>query len=243
MAFFLLLAVASAVDYAVVNLDNFTLPLLVGKSIPALVRIDREYPYGDANDAFKEVALAVAGSGGELLIGHVGVSTWGDRQNSDLAVQYAGVPADVTLEYSSMDTYFPKFLFFPKNGGEKVVYSGATDKDGLKSGLQSLLKRSAGIYFGLPGCLAEFDALAADYAKAPKDTLAKAEKALAALADEEQKSKATYYVKAMKKAEEKGTGHFEAERKRMEGIMAGSIAPEKKKDMQKKLNVLSSFVI
>merc|ERR1719262_590888 len=127
MAFFLLLALASAVDYAVVNLDNFTLPLLVGKSIPALVRVDREYPYGDANDAFKEVALSVAESGANLLIGHVGVSTWGDRQNNELAVKYAGVPADETLEYSSMDKYFPKFILFPKEkGAAEVPYTGAT---------------------------------------------------------------------------------------------------------------------
>lgn len=36
-----------AADYNIVNLDNNTLKLLTGKDIPAFVRFDRDYPYGD----------------------------------------------------------------------------------------------------------------------------------------------------------------------------------------------------
>merc|ERR1719359_865107 len=104
---FLLAAVASAFDYGIVNLDNYTMPLLIGK----------------------------------------------------------GVPADETLEYSSMDKYFPKFILFPKEkGAAEVPYTGATDnKDNLKSGLMSLMKRHANIYFGLPGCIQELDTIAATF--------------------------------------------------------------------------------
>jgi hypothetical protein len=242
MMLFLLVAVASAFDYGIVNLDNYTMPLLVGKSVPALVRIDREYPYGDSNDAFKDVAVGVTESGSDLLMGHVGVSTWGDRNNNDLAVKYAGVPESETLEYSSMDTYFPKFILFPKDKGAEVPYTGATDnKDNLKSGLMSLMKRYANIYFGLPGCIQELDTIAGKFKGAPDAALTEAKAAVEKM-DADGKAKAEYYLKAMEKGKAKGHEHFAAESKRLEGLMGGSIAGDKKKEMQKKLNILASFV-
>ena len=38
---------AQAADYNIVNLDNNTLKLLTGKDVPAFVRFDRDYPYGE----------------------------------------------------------------------------------------------------------------------------------------------------------------------------------------------------
>ena len=36
-----------AADYNVINLDNNTLKLLTGHNLPAFVRFDRDYPYGE----------------------------------------------------------------------------------------------------------------------------------------------------------------------------------------------------
>ena len=47
--------IAKAADYNVVNLDNSTLKMLTGKDIPAFVRFDKDYPYGEKACIFPEV--------------------------------------------------------------------------------------------------------------------------------------------------------------------------------------------
>ena len=37
------------------DLDNTTFDRIVGQGLPVLVRIDKEYPYGDTDDAWKAV--------------------------------------------------------------------------------------------------------------------------------------------------------------------------------------------
>jgi hypothetical protein len=37
------------------DLDNTTFDRIVGQGLPVLVRVDKEYPYGDSDDAWKEV--------------------------------------------------------------------------------------------------------------------------------------------------------------------------------------------
>ena len=39
------------------DLDNTTFDRVVGQGLPVLVRIDKEYPYGDTDDAWKEVGV------------------------------------------------------------------------------------------------------------------------------------------------------------------------------------------
>ena len=39
------------------DLDNTTFDRIVGQGLPVLVRIDKEYPYGDTDDAWKEVGV------------------------------------------------------------------------------------------------------------------------------------------------------------------------------------------
>ena len=41
------MAHGQAADYNIVNLDNNTLKMLTGKDVPAFVRFDRDYPYGE----------------------------------------------------------------------------------------------------------------------------------------------------------------------------------------------------
>ncbi|CAJ1351136.1 unnamed protein product, partial [Effrenium voratum] len=111
-----------AADYNVVNLDNHTLKLLVGKDLPAFVRFDRDYPYGEKADAFK--ALAQTAVGAKILIGSVGISTYGEKMNQDLAEEFGYKSVGQELEYGDMDKTFPKFRLFPANGGASVEYTG-----------------------------------------------------------------------------------------------------------------------
>mmetsp|Transcript_62337 Transcript_62337/g.150254 ORF Transcript_62337/g.150254 Transcript_62337/m.150254 type:complete len:168 (-) Transcript_62337:298-801(-) len=73
-ALVLALAAPSAADYGILDLDNTTFDRVVGQGLAVLVRVDKEYPYGDSDDAWKEVGAAVGSSDAKLLLAHVGVS-------------------------------------------------------------------------------------------------------------------------------------------------------------------------
>ncbi|CAK9072914.1 unnamed protein product [Durusdinium trenchii] len=143
--------VAQAADYNIVNLDNNTLKLLTGHSLPAFVRFDRDYPYGEKADAFKAVAQTAVGA--QVLIGTVGISTYGEKMNQDLAERFGYKSPDKDLEYSDMDNIFPKYRFFPANGGADIEYTGPVTADSMTL----FLKKEAKIYFGLKGTIREFD--------------------------------------------------------------------------------------
>jgi hypothetical protein len=53
------------------------------------VRFDKEYSYGDEHDAWKDFAGKVGGSSAEMLVGDVGVSEYGDKDNSDISDRYS----------------------------------------------------------------------------------------------------------------------------------------------------------
>lgn len=231
---FLFFTSALAADYGILELDNFTFPLIVGRHYNCLVRFEKEYPYGDKADAFKAAAVEVVKSEAETIVAAVPISTWGERRNNDLAVKFGFVKKDQHLEHSDMDSIFPKFRFFPKNNGEPADYTGPVTKEGLLG----FLKEKAGIYFGLPGCVKVLDELAEVFHTAPKDTLAKAE---ATAAELEQKDKAAYYLKVMKKAID-SPEYPEKEKARLETLLKSStVTAEKKQSMSTRLNVLSSF--
>ncbi|CAK9072912.1 unnamed protein product [Durusdinium trenchii] len=230
--------VAQAADYNIVNLDNNTLKLLTGHSLPAFVRFDRDYPYGEKADAFKAVAQTAVGA--QVLIGTVGISTYGEKMNQDLAERFGYKSPDKDLEYSDMDNIFPKYRFFPANGGADIEYTGPVTADSMTL----FLKKEAKIYFGLKGTIREFDKLAADFVngKSGKDQVLKNAKAAAAELSGAQKDAADYYVRAMEKSQEKADW-FKTESERLKQIITGGkVAPAKKDDMQLKVNRLSSFV-
>ncbi|CAE7612115.1 ERP29 [Symbiodinium natans] len=234
----LLAAAARAADYNVVNLDNSTLKMLTGKDIPAFVRFDKDYPYGEKADAFK--ALAQTAVGAKVLIGSVGISTYGEKMNQDLAEEFGYKTPGKDLEYSDMDTMFPKFRLFPANGGADIEYTGEVATDAMTL----FLKKEAKIYFGLKGTIREFDKFAADFVKAGADKadVIKTAKSAAEALSGADKDAASYYVKAMEKTQDKSEW-FKTEFERLKQIIAGGkVAPAKKEDMALKVNRLSSFV-
>ena len=116
--------------------------------------------------------------------------------------------------------------------------------DFTEENLKSFIKQKSGIYLPLPGCLEEFDELAArlvaaDTAGEKGKVVAEAEKALAAAAD---KSKAEIYVKIMRKMVKEGAGVPEAEMTRIKKVIeGGKVSEDKKKSMKQRLNVLRAF--
>jgi hypothetical protein len=232
----LFIPVLVAANWGVLKLDNYTFPMLVGKDMPAFVRFDREYPYGDKAEAFNGVAAEIARTGVGCLMVSVGVSTWGDRMNNDLLVQQGYIDAEKELSYDDMDKMFPKFRFFPPNGGKPIDYD--SDKVVIEE-IMKFLRTAAGIEFALPGCVKVLDEIAKTALKAPKAALEKIQTTLADL-NEFEKEKAAYYIKALEK-ETTTSGHIEKEKARLEGLLGGSL-PQKNKDaMTLKINVLSSF--
>jgi len=97
----------------------------------------------------------------------------------------------------------------------------------------------------LPGCVEEFDNLAARLMSAGTagekgKVMAEAEKALTVTTD---LKKAEVYIKLMRKIVAEGAGVPDTEFARvMKVIVGGKVAEEKKKSMKQRLNVLRSFM-
>ena len=98
---------AIAADYNVVDLDNATFPLLVGNKLPVFVRFDKEYPYGEKADAFKAFAGVVAKSGKGIMIASIGIGTYGEKKNMDMAERFGFV------QKGNLKVHF-LFLFFTR---------------------------------------------------------------------------------------------------------------------------------
>eukprot|EP00930_Biecheleria_cincta_P061005 TRINITY_DN46579_c0_g1_i1.p1 TRINITY_DN46579_c0_g1~~TRINITY_DN46579_c0_g1_i1.p1 ORF type:complete len:247 (+),score=71.39 TRINITY_DN46579_c0_g1_i1:50-790(+) len=232
----LLTGLAHAGDFNIVNLDNNTMRLLVGKELPAFVRFDKEYAYGEKADAFK--ALAANASGAQVLIGAIGISTYGEF-NQDLAEKFGYKTPGKEIDHVYMDKNFPKFRLFPANGGESIEYSGDVTTDAM----MLFLKKEAKIYFGLRGTLRDFDKFASEFMKASdKQQVLQRAKAAADKVDGADKETASYYVKAMEKSSS-SADWVQKEFDRLSKMVSdGKISVEKKDGMKVKMNRLSAFV-
>jgi hypothetical protein len=257
-ALVLALAAPSAADYGILDLDNTTFDRIVGQGLPTLVRVDKEYPYGESDDAWKEVGVAVGGSDAKLLLAHVGVSdtpspyrgeeyrgeyggeedeeeadpnAW--RDNQDLAARFS-VP--ITADDEGESNGMPKFFFFAadwKEGSAPVAYEGEPTKDGLLRFAQD----RANVWIGLPGQVKELHVMAQSFAAASADDRAKA--VATAQADSSEAGK--YYAKVMQKIVV-APDFVSKEVARLTKMKDdGSVAAAKKVQFSKRLNALSSF--
>mmetsp|Transcript_99450 Transcript_99450/g.197069 ORF Transcript_99450/g.197069 Transcript_99450/m.197069 type:complete len:254 (+) Transcript_99450:55-816(+) len=235
----LLAATARGADYNIINLDNATLPLLVGQDLPAFVRFDKDYPHGDKADAFKELAASAVGA--QVLIATVGISTYGDKMNQDIALKFGYKKEGKDLEHTDLDKEFPKFRFFPAKGGKDFEYKGAVKTDAM----MMFLKTKAKVYFGLKGTLKDFDKLAAEFVKATDkgEVVTRTKAAADALTSSADKEVGAYYLKAMEKSVDSASSWFSTEFERLKKMIdGGKVTPQKKETMQLKINRLSSFV-
>ena len=244
-------ALASA-ERGILDLDNTTLDRVVGGASAVFVRVDQEYPYGDADDAFKAFAAAVADSNANALIATVGVADPpspphrgeyseyqeeadedeeevdpnGWRDNQDLAAR-----SSVDLES------FPQFLYFGpghKFDESPVKYEGQHTKDSFLRFLQD----KAGVWIGLPGQAQELHELAQGFAAASADDRKAAIATCEAHPDTEV---GKYYAKVMTKIVASADFADKEVARLTKMLDDGSVAPAKKAQFSKRLNALSSF--
>merc|ERR1719217_851554 len=174
-------------DRGILKLDNTTFDRLVDGSKNIFVRFDKEYSYGDEHDAWKNFAAQVGDSSADMLVADVGVSEYGDKDNSDIAERFSIKTED-----------FPQYRLWVKGSDaskDPVKFSG----DKKNEEFMKFIQTNAGVWVGLPGQVKELDALAKEFASA-KDKAAVIKKAEKFKADEKDADSAKYYAKVMTKA-------------------------------------------
>merc|ERR1719198_1901542 len=223
-----LVSVAAYTDRGIVKLDNTTFDRLIDGSRNVIVRFDKEYSYGDEHDAWKDFAKTVGESSADMLVCDVGVSEYGDKDNSDLSARF---------DIKNDD--FPQYRFWGKgSSAEKapITYSGEKKSDDFLRFIQE----KAGVWIGLPGQVKELDMLAKEFASAT-DKAAVIKKAEAVKVDEKDADSAKYYTKVMTKASADAE-FVTKETARLKKMMDdGSVKQEKKAQFGRRLNMLSSF--
>jgi protein disulfide-isomerase A6 len=142
---------------------------------------------------------------------------------------------------------YPTLIFFPKTDKAGVKYEAGRDlKDFVaylneKAGTQ---RTEEGRLSDKAGRLEALDALAKEFAAAAEtehaSILAKAEAALAAV-EETLKKDASYYVKVMKTAAEKGKDFIKTETQRIARMMTSAMKDDKLDEFTKRKNILDAF--
>jgi len=218
------------VDRGILKLDNTTFDRIIDGNRNVFVRFDKEYSYGNEHDAWKEYAKTVGESGADLLSVDVGISEYGDKDNSDIGERY-GISSEE----------FPQFRLFTKGiaaSGEPIKYQGEKKTEAFLRFVQE----KAGAWIGLPGQIKELDVLAKEFVKASEKAavVVKAEKAAGASSASDADS-AKYYVKVMNKASADAE-FISKETKRLQKMIDdASVKPAKKEQFGRRLNVLTSF--
>lgn len=244
------MAAPAQADRGILLLDNTTFDRIIGSGTAAMVRIDQEYPYGDADDAWKDFAKTVSESDASVFVCNVGVadkptpyrgeSEYGEspppsddedfdedawRENQDLAERF-----DVSLEA------FPQFFFFPagwKPGTKPTHFEGEHTKENFLRFLQD----KANVWVGLPGQVKELHEIAKGFIAASADERAKAIATAQASEDEAAK----YYAKVMQKTDADSNFVTKETARLTKMLDDGSVAAAKKAQFGRRLNALSSF--
>merc|ERR1712176_100710 len=76
--------------------------------------------------------MGVAKSGKQLLIASVGISTFGDKNNMDMARRFGFIPEGKDeLESADMDKGFPKLMYFRPGDAEGAHYTDPVTKKAM----------------------------------------------------------------------------------------------------------------
>jgi endoplasmic reticulum protein 29 len=216
-------------DRGIIKLDNTTFDRLIDGTKAVFVRFDKEYSYGDQHDQWKNFAAKVGDSSADMLTCDVGVSEYGDKDNSDLSDRYSIKTED-----------FPQYRLWLKgtpHSGTPITFSGETTSDGFLRFVQE----KAGVWIGLPGQVKALDALAKAFASGDKPSVLKqAEEAAKSLEAKDAES-GKYYVKVMGKVADKADFVAKETERLQKMIDDGSVKAAKKEQFGRRLNILSSF--
>ena len=220
-------------------LDELNFDKIIKRFDAALVKFDTAYAYGDKHEEFGKVAKDLAEID-SVLTAEVGIKDYGEKDNSALGEKYGVVKAD-----------YPVLFVFTKNKDTgEMEHHRFTDNDDFKADtIKTFIRQKAGIYLPLPGCIEEFDnfatrLLTAENAGEKGKVMAEAEKAFLAIpAESPNKGKGDIYIKIMRKIVKEGNEFASNEMKRVKKVLKeGKIADNKKDAMEKRINVLRSFI-
>ena len=217
---------AAYTDRGILKLDNTTFDRIIDGSKSVIVRFDKEYSYGDEHDAWKDFAKTVGESSADILVVDIGVSEYGDKDNSDISDRFS-ISADS----------FPQYRLFLKGASlsEPLKFTGEKKADEFLRFIQE----KAGAWVGLPGQVKELDALAKKWLSGDKAAALK--EATALTPDDKDADSHKYYCKVMTKGEA-DAGYIEKETTRLKKMIDdGSVKEDKKAQFGKRLNMLSSF--
>ena len=128
-----------------------TFDRIIDGSKSVMVRFDKEYSYGDEHDAWKSFAAKVGDSSADMLVADVGVSEYGDKDNSDLADKFSIKTDD-----------FPQYRLWKKgmtSTDEPIKFSGEKKADEFLRFVQE----KAGAWIGLAGQVKALDEIAKEF--------------------------------------------------------------------------------
>ncbi|GCB69176.1 endoplasmic reticulum resident protein 29-like [Scyliorhinus torazame] len=203
---------------------------VIPKQKYVLVKIDTQYPYGEKQDEFKKLAENSASSK-ELLVAEVGISDYGEKENSELGMKYK----------VEKDEY-PAYLLFTNGDLENPVrYTGEIKQDAIQQWL-----KNRNVWVGMLGCLEEFDSLAAEFrgtnAQEERHKIMEKVKAMVQEVPESDQKLAEQYHKIMSKVVVQGDSFVHSEITRIGKLLGESkMSSVKKMEFQKRQNILSSF--
>ena len=220
-------------------LDELNFDKVIKRFDATLVKFDTAYAYGDKHEEFGKVAKDLAEIE-NILTAEVGIKDYGEKENSALGEKYGVKKAD-----------FPALFVFHNNKQTgNIEHHKFTDEDDFKADtIKTFIRQKTGIYLPLPGCMEEFDSLAirlltAENAGEKGKVMSEAEKAFLTIPSEStNKVKADIYIKIMRRTVKEGNEFAENEMKRVKKVIKeGKIADAKKESMEKRINVLRSFI-
>eukprot|EP00755_Sulcionema_specki_P033261 Sspe_Gene.100360::Locus_75057_Transcript_1_1_Confidence_1.000_Length_881::g.100360::m.100360/K09586/ERP29; endoplasmic reticulum protein 29 len=226
-------AYSTVVKKGVVNLDVYTFDKVVRNHPVALVKFDREFPFGAHEDAFREVAEMVLYKD-SLLMAEVSLHSLEDRRYNEALLERFGIAETPAL-----------LLFKEGDLGNPVVHNGGFNVDSITR----FLRREGSVEITLPGCIAAMDALAAEFASGDDKAgvLAKAEEMVKT--DFADRESAGIYTMIMAKllaktasGEEPAGYYVEKEITRLRRVLSTrQLVEVQKQQMQLRINILESF--
>jgi len=213
-------------------LDVLSFDKIINRFRASLVKFDVAYPYGEEHDEFAKVAKDAADAG-DLFVGEVGVKDYAEKENKELAERFQ----------LTKDDYPSAFLFVKNADGKLESFRFVEEFSAAK--LKNFIRQKSGIYLPLPGCIEEFDLLVDKLLRSAKEdqkkVLREAEDLWDKIHGPKMHKRADIYVKIMRKIVDTDFSFVTKEEERLKKIKAGKIKPEKKKEIEERLNILKSF--
>lgn len=255
----LALAHSSFGDLGVVLLDEIIFDKVVDRFPVALVKFDAAFPYGDKHDEYARFAKEQNVLVKDLLIADVHTKDYGNKENWSLLKRFGIDEKELPTILLLKSADPAKWLKYPR------------DRDVTVALLKNFVRQNTKLYIGLSGCIEEFDQFASQFMETFNRNedmdriITKATNSLAQMTDTKVSGprdyrtreynkfpppkyiaqdiqQATVYLQIMKRIREKGISFKDDEKVRVSKLLSTTkLTPQKKKELEDRLNVLLSF--